>query len=90
MFLKIPLIRGVTQFGIKGKGAPRCIGPFEIIEKVDDVAYHLNLRLQLGHLDNFSMCLYLRSICMTHHTSFLIRRSHFRLICHMKNSLQRF
>ena len=52
MFLKIPLIRGVTRFGIKGKGAPRCIGPFEIIEKVDDVAYHLNLRLQLGHLDN--------------------------------------
>ena len=37
---------------VKGKLAPRYVGPFEIVRKNDEVAYYLNLPLQLGHVHN--------------------------------------
>ncbi|XP_073124796.1 uncharacterized protein [Henckelia pumila] len=43
VFLRVSPFRKVMRFGLKGKQAPRFIGPFEILEKVDDVAYHLAL-----------------------------------------------
>ncbi|KAL5838964.1 hypothetical protein ACOSQ4_011572 [Xanthoceras sorbifolium] len=52
VFLKVTPMRGVTRFGVKGKLAPRYIGPFEIIERVGQVAYRLNLPAQLGHVHN--------------------------------------
>ena len=45
VFLKVPPMQGVTRFGIKGKLAPRCMGPLEIVEKIGGIAYHLNLPL---------------------------------------------
>ena len=39
VFLRVSPLRGVKQFGVRGKLSPRFIGPFEILERVGEVAY---------------------------------------------------
>ncbi|GJT24009.1 retrotransposon protein, putative, ty3-gypsy subclass [Tanacetum coccineum] len=54
---------GVVCFGKKGKLAPRFVGPFEVIKKVDPVAYRLDLLEELDgvhdtfHVSNLKKCL---------------------------------
>ena len=38
VFLKVTHMCGVTRFGVKGKLAPRCVGPFEVIERIGEAA----------------------------------------------------
>lgn len=52
VFLKVSLIRGMTQFSIKGKLASMYIWPFKIVERVSDIAYCLSLPPHLGHIHN--------------------------------------
>ncbi|GKC22578.1 hypothetical protein Tco_1024728 [Tanacetum coccineum] len=40
--------KGVVHFGKKGKLAPRYVGPFEILERIDLVAYRLRLLEELN------------------------------------------
>ena len=50
VFLKVSLWKKILHFGKKGKPSPRFIGPYEILERVGPVAYHLALPLELAKL----------------------------------------
>jgi hypothetical protein len=39
VYLKVSPMKGVSRFGVKGKLAPRYIGPFPILERYGSVAY---------------------------------------------------
>jgi hypothetical protein len=43
VYLKVSPTKGVQRFGVKGKLAPRYIGPYEIIEVCGPVAYRIQL-----------------------------------------------
>ncbi|CAN4125134.1 unnamed protein product [Withania somnifera] len=43
VFLRVSPMRGVMRFGRRGKLSPAFIGPYEILERVGDVAYKLAL-----------------------------------------------
>ena len=43
VYLKISPMKGVMRFGDTGKLSPRYIGPYEILQRVGNVAYKLKL-----------------------------------------------
>jgi hypothetical protein len=45
-------MKGVQRFGVKGKLAPRYVGPFLIIEQCGPVVYRLELPAQLSVVHN--------------------------------------
>jgi hypothetical protein len=52
VYLKVSPTRGVQRFGMKGKIAPRYVGPFEILEACGPVAYRLQLPPWLAAIHN--------------------------------------
>jgi len=52
VFLKVAPMKGTIRFGKRGKLRPRFIGPFEILEKVGNVAYRLALPPELSAVHN--------------------------------------
>jgi len=61
--LKVSPIRGTQTFQVRGKLAPRYIGPYQIIEKIGAVAYLLELPLEMlaihdmFHISQLKRCL---------------------------------
>ena len=61
--LKVSPWKGVVRFGKKWKLSPRYVGHFEIVERVGEVAYKLNLPEELHgihptfHVSNLRKCL---------------------------------
>jgi hypothetical protein len=63
VYLKVSPMRGLRRFKIRGKLAPRYIGPFKILEQRGEVAYQLELPPQLSdvhdvlHVSQLRKCL---------------------------------
>jgi hypothetical protein len=63
VYLKVSPIRGVRRFGVKGKLAPRYIGPYHIQARHGEVAYQLSLLESLSavhdvfHVSQLNKCL---------------------------------
>ncbi|WVZ70323.1 hypothetical protein U9M48_018998 [Paspalum notatum var. saurae] len=66
VYLRVSPMKGVHRFGVKGKLAPRYVGPFKITEKCGPVAYRLELPLHLAavhdvfHVSQLKKCLQLK------------------------------
>nr|GEU32601.1 putative reverse transcriptase domain-containing protein [Tanacetum cinerariifolium] len=63
VLLKVSPSKDVVRFGNKGKLAPRCVGPFEITERIGPVDNRLRLPQELNdvhdtfHVSNLKKCL---------------------------------
>jgi hypothetical protein len=63
VYLKVSPIRGIKRFGVKGKLAPRYIGPYQIQARRGEVAYQLSLPEILSavhdvfHMSQLKKCL---------------------------------
>jgi len=51
-YLKVSPIRGTRRFQVRGKLAPRYIGPYKIIEKIGAVAYRVELPPEMSDIHN--------------------------------------
>ena len=60
IFVKVTPIKGQTHFRAKGKLAPRYVGPYEIIEKINPVEYQVALPPEMEHMHNVFHILMLR------------------------------
>jgi hypothetical protein len=60
VYLKVSPMRGLRCFKIRGKLAPRYIGPFKILEQRGEVAYQLELPPQLSDVHDVFHVSYLR------------------------------
>jgi hypothetical protein len=63
VYLEVLPMRGLRHFKVRGKLAPRFVGPFKILEKRGEVAYQLELPSQLSnvhdifHVSQLKKCL---------------------------------
>jgi hypothetical protein len=64
VYLKVSSMKGVKSFNMKGKLAPRYIGPFKILARRGEVAYQLELPENLSgvhdvfHVSQLKKCLH--------------------------------
>jgi hypothetical protein len=52
VYLRVSPMKGVCRFGIKGKLAPRYIGPYSIIDKFGPTSYQVELPTKLSGVHN--------------------------------------
>ena len=65
MYLKVSPMKGVQRFGVKRKLAARYVGPYQIIEQKGNVAYKLQLLLEMSaifdvfHVSQLKRCFHI-------------------------------
>ena len=63
VYLKVSPMRAIRRFNVKGKLAPRYVGPFKVLEQKGEVAYRLELPTSLSgvhdvfHISQLNRCL---------------------------------
>jgi hypothetical protein len=63
VYLRVTLLKGMQRFHVKGKLAPRYIGPFKILERCGEMSYKLELPSELSefhdvfHVSQLRKCL---------------------------------
>jgi len=63
VYLKVSPIRGTRRFQVRGKLAPRYIGPYQILQRIGNVAYHIQLPKKMSdihpvfHVSQLKKCL---------------------------------
>jgi hypothetical protein len=48
VYLKVSPLRGTVRFHVKGKLAPRFVGPYKILQKIEKLVYKLELSPNLA------------------------------------------
>ena len=56
VYLKVSPMRSVKRFNVKGKLAPRYVGPFRILARRGEVAYQLELPESLSGVHDVFSC----------------------------------
>ncbi|XP_022000480.1 uncharacterized protein LOC110898049 [Helianthus annuus] len=70
VILKVSPWKGIIRFRKQGKLSPRFIGPFKILERVDKVAYRLELPEELSGIHNMFYVSHLRK-CLADDTVYV-------------------
>jgi hypothetical protein len=52
VYLKVSPMKGMARFGLKGKLAPRYVGPFLVLERCGPMAYKVKLPENLSAVHN--------------------------------------
>ncbi|PKU59308.1 hypothetical protein MA16_Dca027495 [Dendrobium catenatum] len=89
VFLKVSPMKGVQRFGKTGKLSPRFIGPYEIIEKIGNMAYRLDLPAHMQGIHNVFHISVLRKYVSDDSKRILIRPVQLNRLAHPTNTVNR-